>query len=63
MWAITILAVVNRVEGQVDTLPTGDQLEMDTSHLCVCEESIEGRKRNDLLMQSLWEEARKKQAK
>ena len=60
--AITILAVVNRVEGQVDTL-TGDQLEMDASHLCVCDESIEDRKRNDLLMESLREEARKKRAK
>jgi hypothetical protein len=37
---IAILAVVNRVAGQVDTL-TGDQLEMDASHLCVCKESIE----------------------
>ena len=60
--AIAILAVVNRVDGQVDTL-TGDQLEMDASHLCVCEESIEDRKRNDLLMQSLREEARRKRAK
>jgi hypothetical protein len=40
---ITTLAVVNRVVGQVDTL-TGDQLEMDASYLCVCEESIEDRK-------------------
>jgi len=40
---IATLAVVNRVAGQVDTL-TGDQLEMDASHLCVCEESIEDRK-------------------
>jgi len=60
--AIAILAVVNRVEAQVDTL-TGDQLEMDASHLCVCEESIEDRKQNDLVMQSLREEAHKKRAK
>ena len=46
--AITILAIVNRGAGQVDTL-TGDQLEMDTSHLCVCEKSIENRKQNNLL--------------
>ena len=59
---IAILAVVNRVAGQVDTL-TGDQLEMDASHLCVCEESIEDRKQNDLMMQPLREEARKKRAK
>jgi hypothetical protein len=60
--AIAILAVVNRVVGQLDTL-TGDQLEMDACHLCVCKESIEDRKRNDLLMQPLWEEACKKRAK
>jgi hypothetical protein len=60
--AIAILAVVKKVEGQVDTL-TGEELEMDASHLCVCEESIEDRKRNDLLMQPLRKEARKKRAK
>jgi len=59
---IAILAVVNRVAGQVDTL-TGDQLEMDMSHLCVCEESIEDRKQNDVMMQPLREDARKKRAK
>ena len=60
---ICILAVVNRVVGQVPDTLTGDRLEMDASHLCVCEESIEDRKRNDLLMQPLREEARKKRAK
>jgi hypothetical protein len=59
---IVTLAVVNRVAGQVDTL-TGDQLEMDAFHLCVCEESMEDRKRNDLLMQPLREMAREKRAK
>jgi hypothetical protein len=59
---ITTLAVVNRVVGQVDAL-TGDQLEMDASHLCVCKESIEDRKLNDRLMQPLREKAREKQAK
>ena len=59
---IAILAVVNRVLGQVDTL-TGEQLEMDSSHLCVCQEPIEERKRNDLLMLPLREEARTKRAK
>ena len=59
---IAILAVVNRVVGEADTL-TGDQLEMDASHLCVCEESIEDRKRNDLLMKPLREKAREKRAK
>jgi hypothetical protein len=59
---IAILAIVNRVAGQMDTL-TGEQLEMDASHLCVCEESIEERKQNDLMMQPLRDEARKKRAK
>jgi len=58
--AIAILAFVDRVAGQ-DTL-TGDQLEVDASHLCVCEESIEDRKQNDLLMQPLRDEARKTRA-
>ena len=60
---ICILAVVNREVGQVPDTLTGGQLEMDASHLCVCEESIEDRKRNDLLMRPLREEARKKRAK
>jgi hypothetical protein len=59
---IATLAVVNRVAGQVDAL-TGDQLEMDASHLCVCKESIEDRKLNDRLMQPLREKAREKRAK
>jgi hypothetical protein len=60
--AIALLAVVNRVEGQVDSL-TGERLEMDASHLCVCEEAIEERKRNDLLMLPLRNNAREKRAK
>jgi hypothetical protein len=60
--AITILAFVSRVVEQVDTL-TGDPLELDASHVCMCEESLEDRKRNDLLMQPLQKEARKKRAK
>jgi hypothetical protein len=59
---IATLAVVNRVAGQADTL-TGDQREMDASRLCVCEESIEDRKGNDLLLQPLREKAREKRAK
>jgi hypothetical protein len=59
---IPILGVVNRVAGQVDTL-TGDRLELDASHLCVCEESAEDRKQNDLLMKPLRKEARKRRAK
>jgi hypothetical protein len=50
------------VAGQVDTL-TGDQLEMDASHLCVCKESIEDWKQNDVMIQPLREDARKKRAK
>jgi hypothetical protein len=60
---IAILAVVNRVAGEVDTLLAVDPLEMDASHLCVCDESIEDRKLNDQLMQPLRDEARKKRAK
>lgn len=60
--AIAILAVVSRVAGGVDTL-TVDRLEMAASHLCVCEEPIEDRKRNDLLMQPLREKAREQRAK
>ena len=56
------MAVVNRVAGQVDTL-TGDRLELDASHLCVCDEPMDERKRNDLLMNPLREEARKIRAK
>jgi len=52
-----MLVVVNSVEGQVDTL-TGDLLQMNASHLCVCNESPEFRKDNDLLMKPLREEAR-----
>jgi len=61
--AIAILAVVNRVPGRVPDTLSGDQLEMDASHLCVCEESIEDRKQNDLVMETLRTEARKKRAK
>ncbi len=60
--AIPILGVVNRVAGQVDTL-TGDRLELDRSYLCVCVESTEDRKLNDLLMKPLRREACKKRAK
>ena len=59
---VTILAVVNRVAGQVDTL-TEERLELEASHLCVCEESIEDKKRHDNLMKPLREEARKIRAK
>jgi len=60
--AIVILAVVNRVAGHVDNL-SGEQLELDISHLCVCEESKEDKGLNRLLMNPLREEARKTRAK
>jgi hypothetical protein len=60
--AIPILSFVNRVAGQVpDTL--GDRFEMDAFHLCVCTESGDSRKKNDTMMESLRNEARKKRAK
>ena len=60
--AIVILSVVKRVAGHVDML-TGEQLELDVSYLCVCEESKEDKTRNRLLMNELREEARKIRAK
>ena len=60
--AIVMLAVVNRVPGHVDLLP-GEQLELDASHLCVCEESKEDKWLNRSLMNPLREEARKIWAK
>lgn len=60
--AIVILAVVNRVAGHVDDL-SGEQLELDVSHLCVCEESKEDKGLNRSLMDPLREEARKIRAK
>ena len=60
--AIVMLAVVNRVPGHVDLLP-GEQLELDASHLCVCEESKEDKWLNRSLMNPLREEARKIRAK
>ena len=60
--AIVILAVVNRVAGHMDNL-SGEQLELDISHLCVCEESKEDKGLNRLLMNPLREEARKTRAK
>jgi hypothetical protein len=60
--AIVILSVVERVAGRVDML-TGEQLELDVSYLCVCEESKEDKTQNKLLMNELREEARKIRAK
>jgi hypothetical protein len=60
--AIVILAVVNRVAGHVNNF-SGEQLGLDVSHLCVCEESKEDKGLNRSLMNSLREEARKTRAK
>jgi hypothetical protein len=56
--AIVILAVINRVVSHVDNL-SGEQLELDVSHLCVCEELKEDKGLNRSLMDSLQEEAHK----
>ena len=60
--AIVILAVVIRVAGHMDSL-SGEQLELDVSHLCVCQESKEDKGLNRSLMDALREEARKTRAK
>jgi len=60
--AVVLLAVVNRVAGHVDSF-TGEQLGLDISHLCVCEEPKEDKRLNASLMNALREEARKRRAK
>ena len=60
--AVVILGVVNRVAGEADTL-TGEQLELDSSQLCLCDESKEDKKLNSTLMDTLRMEARKVRAK
>ena len=60
--ATVILAVVDRMVGHRDHL-TGEQLELDASHLCVCEESKDSKELNRMLMDELREEARKTRAK
>jgi len=60
--AIVILAVVIRVAGRVDSL-SGEQLELDVSHLCVCHESKEDKVLNSFLMNALRAEARLVRAK
>jgi hypothetical protein len=60
--AVINLAVVDRIEGSADIL-VGERLELDTSYLCLGSETAEERKRNDTLMTSLRQEARKVRAK
>jgi hypothetical protein len=57
-----MLAVVHRKTGNMDEL-TGEELQLDVSHLCVCEASKEDKRLNSSLMLGLWEEARKIRAK
>ena len=57
--AVVILAVVEKVEGAVDTL-TGEQFELGPDSLCLAFESNEGRKLNANLMATLRENARKR---
>jgi hypothetical protein len=59
---VVILAVVNRVAGVMDTL-TGEQLELDASHLCLCEEPKTDKMLNSSLMDTFWEEAHSKVSK
>lgn len=60
--AIVILAVVHRKTGHMDKL-TGEELQLDISHLCVCEASKEDKRLNSSLMLGLREAARKIRAK
>jgi hypothetical protein len=60
--AIVILAVVIRVAGRMDTL-SGEHLELDVSHLCLCYESKEDKGLNSSLMNALRAEARLVRAK
>ena len=60
--AIVILAVVIRVAGRVDTL-SGEHLELDVSHLCLCHESKEDKGLNSSLMNALRADARLVRAK
>lgn len=59
---IILLAVVDRVPGRADRL-TGEKIELDRFHLCVCEEATEDKKRNESLMTALRDEARQTHAK
>jgi len=51
-----ILAIINRMEGTVDML-TGEQLELDAGQLSVSSETVDKKKKNDMLMTALCKEA------
>lgn len=55
---VVIVAVVKKVGGVVDTL-TGEQLELGIDSLCLAVETIEDKKLNVSLMNTLRESARK----
>jgi len=59
---IVLLGVVNRSDGHPDVL-TKEQLDLDVSYLCLCEESKEDKKRNSALMGAVRREARNIRAK
>ena len=50
------------VEGTADML-TGEQLELDAGQLCVSSETADEKKKNDMLMTALREEAHKTRTK
>jgi hypothetical protein len=56
--AIIILGVVKRTENAVDSL-TGEWLELSADNLCIVIETNEDKKRNELVMTALREQARK----
>ena len=56
---LIILAVVEKVDGAADTL-TGEQLELGPDSLCPAFETVEDRKLNENLMNSLRANARKR---
>jgi hypothetical protein len=56
---LILLAVVEKVDGAADTL-TGEQLELGPDSLCLAFETVEDRKLNEKLMNSLRDNARKR---
>jgi hypothetical protein len=58
---IMLLAVINRLAGQADTL-TEDRLELEVSYLCLCNDK-DHKEENTQLMKGLRNAARKIRAK
>jgi hypothetical protein len=57
--ALIILAVVKKADGAADML-TGEQFELRPDSLCLAIQTSEDKKRNENLMNSLREDARKR---